>query len=105
MLFRSPVTPTRALDTRTKAKPVGANSAYELDLDGVAGMPIWGGGRGEVVTGYVITATVTETEAGGLLAAGTGPAVPPATWNLDWSGARPIIGPEDHHGGRPPAMP
>ena len=82
-----PVTPTRALDTRTKAKPVGANSAYELDLDGVAGMPIWGGGRGEVVTGYVITATVTETEAGGLLAAGTGPTVPPATWNLDWSGA------------------
>lgn len=82
-----PVAPTRALDTRTKAKPVGANSAYELDMDGVAGMPIWGGGRGETVTGYVVNATVTQTEASGWMAAGSGSTVPPATSNLNWFGA------------------
>jgi PKD repeat protein len=73
-----PVSPARVLDTRKTAK-LGANSPYRLILDGVAGL-----GN---ATGYVLNATVTDTEASGWLAAGSGSTTPATTSNLNWSGA------------------
>jgi len=82
-----PIAPVRVLDTR-KGSKVAANYSYILNMNSVGAPFTTGmGGLRLPITAYVTNATVTDTEASGWLSAGSGPAVPPATSNLNWSGS------------------
>jgi len=85
-----PITPIRALDTRTAGNgKLPANSPYQLDMNSVAGGPFSLGMGGPLypIQDYVENTTVTDTQASGWLSAGSGATVPPATSNLNWSGS------------------
>ena len=82
-----PVAPARVLDTR-KQSALAANTADDVNLSGVGGLPAVNAAY--TIVGYVLNATATQTQAPGWLLVAAG-GQNPDTSSLNWTGANQTV--------------